>query len=71
MKQADLKDMSGKVSKSVCISTVVVPPVSYSSAFFSYKDSRKHRRGPLVTLSQQMREISKLNTPLINCTAQV
>ena len=32
---------------------------------------RKHIRGPLITLKQQMKEISQWNTPLISSTAQV
>jgi hypothetical protein len=48
MKQVDLRDMFKKASTSVGISTILTPPnpfVSYSMNFFSYEDSRKHRRG--------------------------
>jgi hypothetical protein len=48
MKQADLWDMFKKDSKSICTSTLVVPPdpLSHSINFFSYEDSRKHIREP-------------------------
>jgi len=46
MKQADLRDMFGETSRSVCTSTIVLSadPDSYS-ILFRYYDSRKHRRG--------------------------
>jgi hypothetical protein len=46
MKQADLRDMFKKGSKSVCTSTVVVSPDPLSPTPSSCEDSRKHRRGP-------------------------
>jgi hypothetical protein len=48
MKQADLQDMFKKASQGVCTCTIVVSPdlVSYSITYFSYEDSRKHRREP-------------------------
>ena len=33
--------------------------------------TQKNTRGPLITLEQQMKEISKWNIPLISRTAQV
>lgn len=42
----------------------------YSISFFSYEDCRKHKR-ILMTLNQQMEEISERNTLLIGCTAKV
>jgi len=42
----------------------------YSINFFTYEDCRKNKR-ILVTLNQQMEEISKRNTTLIGCTAKV
>jgi len=41
----------------------------YSVNFFSCEDSRKHRT--LVTLNQQVKEISKWNTPLVSCAGKV
>ena len=49
MRQADLRDIFKKTFKSICISAGVVSPDPLSPAlsnFFSYKDSRKDRRGP-------------------------
>jgi hypothetical protein len=44
--------------------------ISYSMNFFSCEDYRKQKRTQM-TLNQQMKEISKWNTPLISCAAQV
>jgi len=40
--------------------------LSYSISFFSYEDSRKQKR-TLLILNQQLKKISKWNTPLTNC----
>lgn len=71
MKRADLGKKFNKTSKKVlyincCISW---PLVSYSINFFSYEDSRT--QGTLMMLNQQMKEISKRNTSLINYIAEV
>jgi copper oxidase (laccase) domain-containing protein len=46
-KQADIRDMIYKTSKTICASTVVVSPypVSNSHNFISYADVRKHGKG--------------------------
>jgi hypothetical protein len=47
MKQADIRDMMYKSSKTVCASTVVVSPypVSHTNNFISYADTRKRGKG--------------------------
>jgi hypothetical protein len=44
--------------------------VSYSINF-NYEDSHKIQKRTLMTLIQQMKLISKWNTPLFSCAAQV
>ena len=65
MKQADLRDMFKKALTSVCTSTVVASPhpLSPKPAASSAVET--------MTLNQQMKDISKLHTPLISCAAQV
>jgi hypothetical protein len=53
IKQANPRDMFQKASKSA-----FRPVVSYSINFFSYEDTRKHKRTPM-TQNQQMKEILK------------
>jgi hypothetical protein len=53
IKHANLRDMFQQASKSASR-----PLVSYSINFFSYEDSRKHKRTPM-TRNQKMKEILK------------
>jgi hypothetical protein len=74
MKQEDLRDMFIDASKSVCTSTVVVSPDPLSPApsnISAVKRLQKTEKRTLMTLNQQMKEISKWSTRLMNCTAQV
>jgi hypothetical protein len=70
VKQAHLGDMLKKASNSVCSSTTGVSPNPLSPTPSTYEDPENTDRN-LMTLNQHMKEISKWNTPLINCTAQV
>lgn len=47
------------------------PDVSYSINFFTYKDSQKAEKRTLMTLNQQTKEITKFNTPVTTCSAQI
>jgi hypothetical protein len=58
--------MFQKASKSVCTSNVVVSPDHFLPA-----PSTSPAVKTLITPNQQMKEISKWNSPLINYTAQV
>jgi hypothetical protein len=73
MKQAYLRDMFKKVSKSVCISTVVVSPdpLSPTPSTSSAMKTPENREEDPTPLNQQLKEISKWNIPLMSCTAQV
>jgi hypothetical protein len=73
MKQADYRDMFTDTSKSVCILTIVVSPdpLSPTPNISAVKRLQKTEKRTLMTLNQHMKEISKWNTLLINCTAQV
>jgi len=59
-----------KAYKGVCINCCGIRwlLVSYSIKFFSYEDTRKHRRGPWWSCASRW---SFLNGILISCTAQV
>jgi hypothetical protein len=71
MKQADLRAMFKKTSKSDCKSTTVVSPdplsatPSNSSAMKTPEKTEEDLDDP-----EQLKVISKWNTPLISCTAE-
>jgi hypothetical protein len=69
MKQADLTDMLIKASKNVCAATVVASP-EHVSPSPSTSSPMKTPEKDTDTLNQHM-DISKWNTLLINCAAQV
>ena len=61
VRPAYVNDIFKKVSECVCkyCCDISWPFGLYSINFFSYEDSRKHKRGPPMTLNKQMKEISK------------
>jgi len=70
MKQADTKEMSKEASNSVSISTNAVSPDPLSptpSTSSATKTPENIEDDP----NEQVKEISKWNTPLISCIAQV
>lgn len=71
MKHADLTEVFKKASKSDCIPTTVVFPdhLSPSSSTSFATEIPENIRETLITLNQQMKEISIWNTSLISCTA--
>jgi hypothetical protein len=72
MKQADPRDMFTKVSKSVCTLTVVVFPDPLSPApLISTAMKTPENKRTLMTLNQQVKEITKLNIPVISCTTHI
>jgi len=65
-------DMFQKVSESVCTSTTVVYPImSPTPSTYLAMKTPENREDKPMTLNHQMKEKSKLNTPLISCTDQV
>jgi hypothetical protein len=72
MKQAGLKDILKKPSRSVCSSATGVSPdpLSPTQSSSALKIQKTQKR-TLMTLNQQMKGISKWNTALVSCTAQV
>jgi hypothetical protein len=65
--------MLKKTSKSVCTSTAMVypDPLSLTPSTSSAIKTPENTEGDPDGLNQQIEEISKWNTPLIRCTAQV
>jgi hypothetical protein len=72
MKQEDVRDMFKKVFKSVCVSTIVVCPDSLCTpSTSSAMKIRETQKISLMTVNQQVKEVSKWNIPLISRAAQV
>jgi hypothetical protein len=68
MKQTDLGNMFRKAFRSVCTSTIVVSSDPLPSInVLRFEDTRKQKR----ILNQQVKKISKWNTPLSSCTAKI
>ena len=73
VKQADLRDMFRKTSKSVCTSNrcgISWPPLSYSIRFFQLWRPQKTENDPDDPETSD-KEKSKWNTPLVSFSAQV
>jgi hypothetical protein len=68
VKQTDLRDMLKKDCKSVCISATVISPDTLSHTLSAIKTPENTKKRTLI---QQMKDISKLNTFLMNCGDQV
>jgi len=73
MNQADLWDIFKKASKSACTPTTAVFPdhLSPTPSTSLGMEIPGNMQDTLITLNQQMMEISIQNTSLINCRAQV
>jgi hypothetical protein len=71
VKKADLRNMFKKASMSVFTSTYAVSPgpSSPTASVYSARMAAENTQETLTTLNQHMKMISKLNTPLISCTA--
>jgi hypothetical protein len=72
MKQTGQRDMLKKTLQECLYINhcgISCPLVSYSINLFSYDNFRKQKR-TLITLNQQMKEISNQNTPLISFSIQ-
>ena len=73
VKQADLRDMVQKTSKYVCTLLVLIAPDSLSptaSTSSAVKPPENTEEDPHY-LNQQMKEIARLNTPLISSVGRV
>jgi hypothetical protein len=73
IKQVDLMDMFKKASKCVCTSTILVSPdplFPAPSTSAAMKATENIEEDP-HNLNQQVKEISKWNSLLISCLAQV
>ena len=70
MKQSDTKDMFKKSSKSVCAS-VVVACLLLHQLLLLLRKLQKTQKKTLMSLNQPIKEMSKLNTPLISFAVQV
>jgi hypothetical protein len=72
MKEEDVRDMFKEAFKSVCISTIVVRPDSLCTPSTSSAIKiRETQKTTLMTVNQQVKEVSKWNIPLISRVAQV
>jgi hypothetical protein len=73
LKQAKLRGMFKKASWSVCTATIVVSPDPSSPSVPNSSIVKLHKapKRTLMTVNQQLKEISYWNTPLITCSAQV
>jgi hypothetical protein len=73
MKDANLRNMLKGASKCVCTSIIQVPhnSLSLSAAVSSCMKTPENMEEDPYDLKQWVKEISKWNTPLIACAAQV
>jgi hypothetical protein len=73
LKKADLRDVVNKASKYVCTSVVLVTPDPLSPTVSTLSDMKppENTEEDRYYPNQQMKEIARLNTPLINSEDRV
>jgi hypothetical protein len=73
VKETDLREILRKASKNVCTSTVAVSPdhLSPAPSTSTAVKTPEHTERTLMTLNQQIKEISKWNTPLVTCINEI